>query len=382
MDYASTYLNHSYQDRLTLDDVDALLETDSGPCVSLFLSTSRVSSGTAESRIRLKNLRREAFERLTGDLGLRRPDAEAILLPVDDLLDDEAFWPYLSDGLAVFLSPEAQFVYRLPEPFAERVEVGERFKVRPLLPLLTGNGVYHLLAISRNEVRLLEGTRYGAREVTPDDLPRNMARALTLRGREGERLPHRQWQGDEGQKTLYRGFFWQIDRILRPSYVGRSEPLVVAAVDYLQPIFREATNYRHVVDEGIVGNPDEFTVAELHERAWPLVKPILEAPRHEALSRLHSAWGKDRATDDAATILRAAYNGRVQTLFVDAESEVPGKFDTATLEATFEGADNGAGSVDLVSIAARFVASRGGEVYSVTPDELPAERPMVAVLRY
>ena len=69
------------------------------------------------------------------------------------------------------------------------------------------------------------------------------------------------WQGDEAQKTLYRKYFTQIDRVLRPYFADHSEPLVVAGVDYLLPIFREASSYRHLVPQGIPGNPEELTEA-------------------------------------------------------------------------------------------------------------------------
>ncbi len=371
-----------HQDQITIDDIDVLLQNREGPCVSIYLPTTRVTQDVDESRIQLKNFRSEAMDKLMGDFGLRRPDADAMLLPVDQLLEDTEFWRFLSDGLAVFLAADASFVFRLGESFEPRLEVGGRFLVRPLVRQLSGDGVYHLLAVSRNEVRLLEGNRRGAREVTPDDMPRNMARALTMRGREGERMPYKQWHGDEGQKTLYRKFFLQIDRVLRPSYSGRSEPLVIAGVDYLLPIFRDACSYRHLVAEGIAGNPDEYSEAELHEKAWPLVEPILDAPRRESLERLHAEWGTNRVSDDVATILRAAYNGRVDTLFLDEEAYVFGTFDTGTLETTVEGSGDERQGIDLGGIAGRYVHSRGGDVYAVSRSELPGENPLMALLRY
>ncbi len=371
-----------HQDRITIDDIDVLLENRDGPCISIYLPTTRVSQDTDESRIRLKSFRSDAMDKIMADFGLRRPDADELLLPVDQLLEDDEFWRFLSDGLAIFLAADASFVLRLGESFDPRLEVGGRFLVRPLLRQLSGDGVYHLLAVSRNEVRLLEGNRLGAREVTPDDMPRNMARALTMRGREGERMPYRQWHGDEGQKTLYRKFFLQIDRVLRPSYSGRSEPLVVAGVDYLLPIFRGACSYRHLVAEGIVGNPDELSEAELHEKAWPLVEPILDAPRRDSLERLQAEWGTKRVTDDVATILRAAYNGRVETLFLDEEAYVFGTFDTGTLETTVAEGDQEREGIDLGGIAGRYVHSRGGDVYAAARSELPGPGPLIALLRY
>ncbi len=371
-----------HHDLITTDDVDILLKKRGGPHVSIFLPTTRITRDTDQDRIQLKNFRAEAFTRLVEDQGLRRPDAEALLLPIDELLEDISFWPYLSDGLAIFLAPDVHFAFRLAEPFTPRLVVGTRFIVRPLLPLLSADGVYYVLAISRNETRLLEGTRQGAKEIEVDELPPNMARALSRRGREGERLPQKQWHGDEGQKTLYRKYFLQIDRVLRPFFGGRSEPLVIAGVDYLLPIFREATGYRQIVPDGIPGNPEELSAAEIHAKAWPLVEPLLDAPRREALERLDSLRGTDRVTDDVATVLGAAYDGRVQTLFLDLEASMFGTFDSETRETVVHGADAGVEGDDLASLAGRWVYDRGGEVYATTNAELPDGTPLAAIMRY
>lgn len=369
-----------HHDILTLEDIDALIGARDGPCVSIFLPTARVTRETDQDRIQLKNFRNEAFERLMKDHGLRRPDAELLLEPADELLEDSSFWPYLSDGLVLFLEPETHFMFRLAESFAPRLVVGSRFVVKPLIPLFSATGVYYVLALSRSEVRLVEGTRYGASEIKVDEMPRNMAHALTMRGREGERAPKKQWQGDEGQKTLYRKFFLQIDRVLRPYYGGRSDPLVLAGVDYLLPIFREATGYRHLVPEGIPGNPDELSEEEIHTRAWPLVEPVLDAPRREALQQLASLRGTTRMTDDITTILGGAYDGRVQTLFVDTETNVFGTFDPDTRETVVH--DGEGQDIDLGGLAARWVYARGGQVYAATKEDIPSGRPLSAIMRY
>ena len=371
-----------HHDPFTLEDLDTLLEQRTGPCVSMFLPTARVTADTDRDRIQLRNFRSDAFEHLMREHGLRRPEAESLLVPVDEMLEDVEFWPYLSDGLAIFLAPSAHFVFRVAAPLEPRLGVGHRFVLKPLIPLLSGDGTYYVLALSRNEVRLFEGSRQGAREVQVDDLPRNMAKALTRRGREGERGMNKLWQGDEGQKTLYRKYFLEVDRALRPLYAGRSEPLVIAGVDYLLPIFREATGYRHVVDGGIHGNPEELSEAEIHERAWPLVEPILDAPRQDARQKLKALRGTERVSDDLSTLLGAAYDGRVESLFIDIDVDLFGTFDPTSRESAVRASEAEASDVDLTALAARWVFARGGMVFGASEGDVSEERPIAAVMRY
>jgi hypothetical protein len=113
---------------------------------------------TQQDPIRFKNLIRQAEELLVSS-GLRGQDARDLLEPVKKL-DNSEFWQYQSDGLAIFISTNVFRYYCLPLNFEELVVVTDRFHFKPLLPLLTGDGKFYILALSQNDVRLLQGTRY------------------------------------------------------------------------------------------------------------------------------------------------------------------------------------------------------------------------------
>jgi hypothetical protein len=110
--------------------------------------------------LRLKHLLAQAEAHLFA-LGLRTPQVMELLAPATRLLEDNlAFWQHQRDGLALFLARDTSMVYRLPVSFAEQAVVGSRFYIRPLLPLLSGDGTFYLLALSQNHVRLWRGSRY------------------------------------------------------------------------------------------------------------------------------------------------------------------------------------------------------------------------------
>ncbi|MGH8601563.1 MAG: hypothetical protein ACREXR_01905, partial [Gammaproteobacteria bacterium] len=51
--------------------------------------------------------------------------------------------------------------------------VEHRFHLKPLFPLISGDGTFYLLALSQNEVRLFKGSRYHINELgLGDDVPR------------------------------------------------------------------------------------------------------------------------------------------------------------------------------------------------------------------
>src|SRR3712207_1430007 len=140
---------------------------------------------------RLKNLKREAENKII-ESGLSEGEAWEFLQPIQDIIDsdDETFWQeYNGDGLAIFVASGVCHYYRLPLSFQELVVVTDHFHLKPLLPLLTGDGQYYVLALSQQDVRLLECTRYSVREIELEDVPKSVDEALQYdeTAKEGQR---------------------------------------------------------------------------------------------------------------------------------------------------------------------------------------------------
>ena len=385
---------------LTRDDLRTLIRKHDELCVSIYMPTHRMGREVQQDPIRLKNLVGNALGRMvTG--GVRPPEARELLKPAEMLLHDGLFWQHQSDGLALFVSPEMFHHYRLPFDFEELVVVTDRFHIKPLLPLLSGDGRFYVLALSQNEVRLLQGTRYSVSEVDLEDVPESLAEALRYNDPEkrfqfhtGTRTP-----GGKGQRpAIFHGhgvasaddpkdyilrYFHQVDEGLRDLLRDEEAPLVLAGVDYLLPIYQEANSYLHLVDERIEGNPEEMSADELHEQAWAIVHPLFLSAQQEAAAQYRqlAGTGSEQASGDLKRLISAAYHGRVETLFVAVGLQQWGAFDPATNAVHLhERAEPG--DEDLLDFAAIHTLSNGGSVYAVEPGNVPDDAPLAAVLRY
>jgi len=375
---------------LSTQELGRLLESAENPAVSIYMPTHRVGD-IEQDPIRLKNLLREAEARLL-NYGLRTADARALLEPVERLLADFHFWQHQSDGLATFRSPGVFQHYELPLSFKELVVVAERFHIKPLVPLFSEDGGFYVLAISQSHVRLLQCTRYHVQEVTPEDVPSSLADALKYDD------PEKQLQfrtTGPGGVTIYHGhgiskdydkvnilrYFQQVDRGLQRVLKDEHAPLIIAAVDYLHPLYREANKYRYLLDEGIEGNPDGVSEKDLQQQAWPVVQPYFERGRTEALERYNEGLAKGLATNDVKQAALAAYDGRVSTLFVATDAEHWGQFDPKTRKIRLYN-ERGPGMEDLLDFAAVHTLTKGGTVYAVAPDQVPGETAIGAILRY
>ncbi len=381
-------------DIMTMEELETLLDEYAGWHVSIFLPTHRAGRETEQDPIRFKNLLREVEERLLNK-GLRRVDARQMLKPAEDLLQDPAFWRHQSDGLAVFLTMERFDAYRLPLSFEELAVVTGRYHLKPLLPLFASDGHFYVLALSQNQVRLLEGTRHTVDEVALETLPRDMAEALQYEpfhkhlqvraqtpSGAGDRSAafHGHDDSEEHKERIVR-WFRRIDRELPGVLVGRRSPVVLAGVEYLFPLYARANTYPHLVDGGVPGNPERLTSKELHRRAWTLVEPIFRQGEEEAAARYHHLSGSDQTTMDVGEAVLAAQHGRVDVLFVALGTQVWGRHDPSTNTVEVHGARE-LGDEDLLHLAAVQSILTGGTVYAVEAEQVPDDGPLAAVLRY
>jgi hypothetical protein len=379
---------------MTMEELRTFLAKRPGWHVSLYMPTHRAGRDTEQGPIRFKNLLQEAEERLL-DKGLRSPDVREMLKPARRLLQEPGFWRHQSDGLAVFFTPEEFHYYRLPLPFEELVVISSRFHLRPLLPFFTSDGHFYVLALSQNQVRLLEGTRHTVDEIDLESMPKSMAEALqyerfdkqlqfhtgTSSGTESRSaMFHGHDIGDEAKGRILR-WFHRLDGELANLLIGRQSPLVLAGVEYLFPLYAEANTYPHLMDKGIPGNPEELTPDELHTQAWTLVRPLFMQAQEEAAARYSQLAGTKRTTADVTEAVLAAHHGRVDILFVAVGTQVWGYFDPSA-DTIHVHQDPAPGDEDLLDLAAIQSILNGGNVYAVEPEQVPGHAPIAAVFRY
>jgi hypothetical protein len=379
-------------DLLPRGELEKLVEECGGPCVSIFLPTHRTGTETQQDPIRLKNLLGEAREDLLAN-GLRSTEVDQILEPARELLADEVFWRYQSDGLAVFLSRNDFRSYRLPLCFEELAVVAGRYHVKPVLPLLTGDGEFYVLALSQNEVRLLRATRHSIGEVELQNVPGSLAAALNHEDTEKQLQFHTGTSGGrDARAAVFHGhevdlkdailrYFRQIDRGVREVLAESRALLVLVGVGYLLPIYREASTYPQLVKEGVTGNPEGLSEEEVHREAWAVVRPHFLKARREAVARYEQLAGTGQTSVDLREVVPAAYYGRVDVLFAAAGARRWGVFDPSTGGTRLhEEADFGDG--DLLDFAAVQTLLNKGTVYILNSKDMPGGAAVASVLRY
>ncbi len=104
---------------------------------------------------------------------------QKILEPFESLSNDNSFWNYSLEGLAVFGSDDIFRKVSLQTPVEELAIAADSFHTKPLRQYLQSTDRYHVLGLTRHEVRLFEGNRHSLVEIElTAEVAQNMIDAL------------------------------------------------------------------------------------------------------------------------------------------------------------------------------------------------------------
>ena len=369
-------------------EFDQLAHIQASTCVSLYLPAHRAGAGVEQDPIRFRNLL-AAAERELAEFGWRRGDIKELLDPAHRLLSNRDWWSHQADGLAVFIAAGVFRAFRAPIAFEELAVVSPRFHLRPLLPLVTGDELFWVLALSQNAVRLFRGSRQAIAEVDIGQTPTSMAEALAYEdperqlqvwtsGPAGTGHFHGHGGGGEEDKAALERYFRAVDHGIGDILADTAGPLILAGVSYYGPIYRSVSRQPRIVEEVIAGNAEDLSAVDLHEKAWPLVQQQTSARRAAALDRYAQSHAARRTVEGLSEVNAAADDGRIETLLLARHDHrwVPHDHTPATTVHN----ERAPGDIDLLDEMARRVLDTGGDVVVMDDENVPGG--LAAILRY
>lgn len=380
---------------LLTHDFAAALTGAQPPCLSLYQPTHRSHPANQQDPIRFRNL----VKALQHSLLQQYPQAEiaSLLAPFEALADDQAYWNQTLDGLAVFAAPGLFQVFTTQRPVKELVVVANSFHTKPLRRLLQSATRYQVLGLSRDAIRLFEGNREALDEIKlVGGVPRTITEALgdelsekhqtvaSYGGAGPGSTPMRHGHGGKSEELDVdtERFFRAVDHAVLERYSQPSGlPLIIAALPEHHALFHRVSKNPLLVATGITVNPDAVSIEELRARAWEVVEPEY----HARLAALGEAFGQTRAeglgSDDLAEVAAAAAAGRVETLLLEADRQVPGRVDEATGQVAPGELDDPMVD-DVFDDLGEMVATKGGQVWVVPAEHMPVKSGLAASFRY
>ncbi len=376
--------------QLTRDDLARLQSVHESPCISLYQPTHRHLPDRQQDPIRYRNLRSQLESALRQKYPIRR--VRLLLTEYRGLERDGDFWNHRTEGLAILSSPHTFCVFELQRPVRELLVVAQSFYTKPLLRILQSADRYQILCLSRQEVKLYEGNRDALDSVELGDVPSTLTAAL------GEELtaPRVAVRSAPGGATVYYGtgqksdemkidrerFFRAVDRAIlehhsRPSGL----PLLLAALPEYHVPFRAVSHNPQLLAASIQTNPDALDLDQLRRLAWQQVEPIYLQRLATLIDQYQSARPRQLASDNLTDVIAATVAGRVGTLLVEADRQMPGVIDEATgMIAAGESSNPDVG--DVLNDLADAVVRMKGDVVVVPAERMPSATGVAATYRY
>lgn len=355
--------------------------------ISIFIPVNRTGDGQA-ARIRFKNQLSEVTNKLMDEAIQANPmhknAAMDYLSKGYELLDNDDFWVYQSDGLAVFISETSFEYYTMPIGFKTLNYVGSVFYLRPMLPAITNKDRFFILALSQNEVRFFEGANHSITPVIIEDLvPQSLEESLaaidieypaqlqTHSGGGNAPIYHGQGGEKDGKTDRIIDYFRMIDSGLMEMLHDEKAPLIIAAVDYLVPMYKSVSNYSNIVEGHISGNVENDDPVLLHEKAYTAFKDVLNKDFKAKKEEFSQLIPQNRTALTVQDIVPAALNGKIDTLFIDKNAkEVWGTYLEKENRIVIQEKQNKTNSC-LLNFATISVQSQGGTAYNISREDMP-----------
>lgn len=292
-------------------------------------------------------------------------------------------------------APDFFRVLRLQRPVPERAIVAESFHLKPLLRIIQSADRYRILGLSRNEARLYEGNRDVLDEIgLLPGMPRSPAEVTGGLGG-AERATRHYGAATSGKLTRHGTdvrqdaldretelFFRAVDQALL-AHQDKSDPvpMLLAALPQHHHLFRRISRNRTLAGAALYAHPESMSLEALRARAWELVQPFYLERLAGLVAAFEAARAQSQGSHDLLDIGKATAEGRVDTLLVDAERLVPGRFDPASGDIAF-GELAAPDTDDLLDDLAEAVLRQGGEVVIVPSGSMPVESGAAALYRY
>ena len=374
------------------DFAKGIFRSPEPPCLSLYQPTHRSHPESAQNPIRFGNLVKSLEESLRQKYPKR--DIESLLKPFRQLAGDRDFWATPRAGIAVLVSPSLTRIYKLERSVPELAIVADSFHIKPLLRMVQSADEYHILAVSRQEAKLYHGNRDSLQEVElPPDFPRTLADVVDLddkkrpqpvrtHGAAGATGRHGAASKNDLAKSDVEQFFRAVDRAMLQHYSRNlRQPVVLLALPENQGDFRRISHNPYLLAEGIEASPTAIGLEELRKRAWQVIEPRYLERLAGFTSMFNAARPHGLADADLVLIGRNAVAGRVATLLIEAERQIPGRIDPATGVIEFDQMANPEVD-DLLDDIGELVLSQGGQVVIVPAERMPTTTGLAAIYRF
>ena len=369
--------------------INELIDKTGEILVTITLPTHKKGEESKQDPIRFKNLLTQASKKIEEKI-TKNGYADKFLKPAKELLEKPLFWSHMDNGLAVYITEDSFDVYKLPYDVEEQVFVNDHFLITPLLPMTSMDGTFKVLAVSRQNIRLLRCTRNDVQDVTPDDITTSVEDYLEVD-------PEKQLQfhsGAQAQKAMYFGhnaneedkmvvvemFFREVEKELTKTLKQYNDPMIMIGLTENLGLYKKINSYKRVVDSKINFNPDELSDKALRDKGWEVIQEYFLSDMYKSIEKFSEA-SNDKFSNNLGEIVEATVMGKSQNIFISKGEKKWGFYDEDNHTVQYTNNPNG-NDVELLNWLSITGFRRGSNVYILPKEEMPIRSTVAAEFRF
>lgn len=381
---------------LTKELIKELLAAEHSPSLSLYMPMNKHRSESPQNIIRFNNLLKEMEESLRQKYSA--DEVREFINPIKDLSNNNSIWNKGFAGMAAFSAKGLFIVVGLNQAVEELVIVADSFHTKPLRKLSQSLDHYHVLGLSLHDFILFEGNRDSLTEIElSDDMPRTITEALgdkitdknltfgTYGGIGGGSTPMYHGHGDKNEETEKDSerYFRMVAQAVHDHYSKPSGwPLILVALPEHHNLFNKVNKNPLLLSNTISIDPSSISKDKLVDMAWDIMEPEYNQRLDSLIDRFEQASADGKGSDDYREVAKAAVEGRVDTLIIEADRIIPIKItdyvsgETKKKDLTNPKVD------DLLDDMGELVIKMGGEVMVMPKNKMPSDTGLAAIYRY
>gem|GEM_PF-25750 len=381
----SNLLTQNIMQTIDLNLLKELTAIKEEPCISLYMKTHRRHPESAKDPITFKKLYRKTLNYIQEHAFT---DHEALLAPLEGLIDDKAFWDNNACGLAIFCSSHGTKILQLPKEVGEISCVAYSFCVKPLFNFYNENQSYYLLALGLDNVKLYQGNKYQLEEINIEEkIPRNMKEALghelTDNHLHGSAVPgvglHGYMEKSQEEDIDNDRFFRKVDRAIHENFdISKERPLLLATLPEHQTQFLRISKNANLIPLPLGVNPHALTKDELLKKVQNSMEQNAEKYKETLLKKYQLAVQEKLSSTELQEVVQDALDGKIDVLFIENDKTIAGSIDaenrTIGQRQPFH--------TDVINELSCLVFEQGGHVIVLDSQEMPTDTGAFTINRY
>ena len=276
-------------------------------CITVIATTHRTKPDYLNDGLRLKNLIKEAQDRLMADTSKR--NAIHLVEKLNKLASEIDHSQNL-ESLMLFVNDKVAEYTRLPIKVEDRVVIDDTFATRDLVRAMHLETHYYILVLSQEKIRLIEAMNDKIIQEIGNPFPFENTQYFS-KNRAAAAIASR-------QTSLIAEYFNQADKKVNDVRKDKPLPVLICGLDENHNEYIKVADKKHsIFDVFLNKNKINDTAHSIVDESWEIVKNYVIQKNNERKADLKKAVSENKFLSDTNEIWKAISEGRIQTLFIE-----------------------------------------------------------------